>query len=235
MAKKTKTSAIILAAGSGSRSMSEEPKQFRELRGTPLFLHSAKTFLLCPAIEEIIIVLPDNMVERARELAEAEGIEKEIRYITGGKTRQESSYNGVMSSDIERGLVLIHDAARPFVSISLVGALITALQDYPAVNPVMANRDTIVEVDAGGFIKRIPPRERFLACQTPQGFHYGLIKEAHLHALKLDSKLENALDDCSLILNMGEDVWTVEGESQNIKITYPEDFKTAEAIHDSRL
>ncbi len=218
--------AIILASGNGSRF--GRPKQFALLGGLPVLIQTLQPFQQNPLITSIVIVTRKIDCRRVKELAFRHQLDKVIRVTPGGASRQESSRLGVNSCPPDSDFVLIHDGARPLVSAALLQRLITALHTYPAVNTVIDTADTIIELDAGNFIKNIPDRNRLRRCQTPQGFDYQLIKEAHEHAIR--QGLREITDDCGLVLAMGGRVFTVAGEETNIKITYEQDLQIAEKI-----
>ena len=162
-----------------------------------------------------------------------EKFSKVKKIISGGKTRQESSYKGVMSvNDVECN-VLIHDAARVFVSGKIIDACIEGLKNYNAVCTVVNSTDTVFEVDKAGKIINIPKRENLRCAQTPQCFKLSLIKKAHETALE---KKLTVTDDCGLVAyNSLADIYTVLGDSDNVKITYNEDFELAKLIYKKRL
>lgn len=231
MQENIRAAAIVLAAGSGARSPGTLPKQFRGLAGRPVFIHSAAAFASTPVIDEVVCVLPREHMRLGSDALAGAGLDGPASVTQGGATRQESARKGLAALGDGTELVLIHDAARPLVTRGLIERVVDALQTHAAVNPVVPSRDTVVETGAGGFITRIPPRGSFPLCQTPQGFHRNAIVRAHEHALRVESPVENALDDCMLVLNMGVPVYTVPGETTNMKITHPEDFELAEALY----
>ncbi len=218
--------AIILASGNGSRFGS--PKQFALLAGLPVLIQTLQPFQQNPLITSIVIVTRETDCRQVEELTASHHMDKVIRVTSGGASRQESSRLGVDSCPVDSDFVLIHDGARPLVSANLLQRLITALHTYPAVNTVINTADTIIELDADNFIKSIPDRSRLRRCQTPQGFAYRLIKEAHQYAIH--QGLREITDDCGLVLAMGGKVFTVAGEETNIKITYEQDLQIAEGL-----
>ncbi|MFW8601729.1 2-C-methyl-D-erythritol 4-phosphate cytidylyltransferase [Desulfobacterota bacterium M19] len=218
--------AIILASGNGSRF--GRPKQFALLGGLPVLIRTLQPFQQNKLITSIIIVTRKTDCRQVEELTVRHHMDKVIMVVPGGDSRQESSRLGVDSCPTNSDFVLIHDGARPLVSTALLQRLITALLTCPAVNTVIDTADTIIELDAGNFIKSIPERSRLRRCQTPQGFDYQLIKEAHEHAIR--QGLRGITDDCGLVLAMGGKVFTVAGEESNIKITYEQDLQLAEKI-----
>lgn len=225
---KNKIKAIILASGSGTRFSGESPKQFQELDGAPLIVHTLKPFYLHHQIDEIIVIVFENFIENTRDWINRHGIKKVSKIETGGKQRQESSSVGLEHCGQDTGFVLIHDAVRPFVSLTLLDELIEKVKKYGAVVPTIPPTDTIIEVNELGFIEKIPNRETLKCVQTPQAFKYEIIKCAHEHAVR--EGIKNVTDDCSLVSRLGHPIYTIKGDEKNIKITFPQDLEIADAI-----
>lgn len=207
--------AIILMAGTGHRFGGPTPKQFQELAGEKIYLHTLKKFLDSRLFDEIILVChPEWMVE-------TEG----VKVVMGGATRQESSYLGLLACHPSTKYVVIHDAVRPFVSLEILKENVKHVKEHEAVNTCIPALDTIVHSFNGQTINEIPPRSQYWRGQTPQSFAYELILEAHQKTEKKD-----ASDDCALILEMGYDVFMVRGSEENIKITTEVDLLLAESL-----
>ena len=226
-----KVKAVILASGSGSRINTGIPKQFLELSGTPLIIHTLKPFEKNDNIHELIIVTLADYVDKTWEIVRRYRLAKVKKIIPGGKTRQESSKNGIDACGVGTMLVLIHDAVRPFIKNSFLNRLIKALDKYDAVVPVIRSADTIIETDREGFIVKIPSRSNLWRVQTPQAFRYHLIKLAHAKAF--EDGIRNSTDDSSLVLRIGQPVHTIKGDEKNIKITFPMDFEIAGKLFES--
>ena len=226
-----KNVAIILASGTGERSGLSLPKQFFEIDGKTMLEIVVATFNGHSGIDEIIVVVNEDFVELTKSLLSA--FPKVKKIIKGGTIRQESSYNGVMAIDDVECNVLIHDAARVFVSKKVITACIESLNEYDAVCAVVNSTDTVFVVDAKGKIVNIPQRENLRCAQTPQCFKLSLIRKAHELALK--GKIF-VTDDCGLVYKNGlGEIYTVEGDLDNLKITYGEDFELAKQIYKKRL
>ena len=148
--------------------------------------------------------------------------------VAGGATRQESSRISVERFGGDTDYVLIHDAARPFVTTSLLDNITKLVKKYGAVAPTISPSHTIIEVNKLGFMEKIPNRENLKRVQTPRAFKYEIIKSAHEQAV--NKSIKHATDDCSLVLRLGQPVFTIKGNEKNIKITFPDDFKIADAI-----
>jgi 2-C-methyl-D-erythritol 4-phosphate cytidylyltransferase len=225
---KRKIKALILASGSGSRINREIPKQFLELSGSPLIIHTLKPFEKCRNIDELIIVTLSDYIDKTWEFVNRYRLTKVKKIIPGGKTRQESSRYGIDACGDDTKFVLIHDAVRPFITNNLLNRLLKALDQHDAVVPVIPSTDTIIGTDRKGFIINIPNRSKLWRVQTPQAFEYQLIKEAHIIAL--NGGINNSTDDSALLLRIGHPVFTLKGDEKNIKITLPIDFYIANKI-----
>jgi len=224
----SKITAIILASGSGTRFNDSQPKQFAKLAGLPVLVHTLKIFESSRQVTGIVVVTQEEYVEQIWKLADQNGLGKVVKVVVGGATRQESSYIGISCCDPDTDYILIHDSVRPFVTVRIIADLVAAVIDHKAVDTVIPSADTIVEVDQDGYISSIPDRARLRRGQTPQAFSLNLILSSHRRAMA--DGLENATDDCSLVLRLGHKVYVVNGDEQNIKITYPLDLHIADKL-----
>lgn len=210
------TAVIIVAAGRGSRASGDRPKQWRDLGGKPVLAHSVAAFA---GVGRIVLVLhPDDM---------ALGLEQfggHVVLVAGGESRNTSVRNALEVLDPEVfSTVLIHDGARPLVSPALIARVRAALIDGPAAAPAVAVTDALW-TGKDGRVTGLRPRDGLFRAQTPQGFHLTPILAAH-RAFPGEAK-----DDVEIALAAGLDVAIVEGEDDNIKITWPGDFTRAERI-----
>jgi len=215
-----RVSAIILAAGRGTRIGADRNKVFLKIASRPLLSYTIGAFVGCEQINEIILVVAPGEEKAASSLVV--GIEKEIRIVYGGARRQDSSYAGVRAARGE--IVLIHDAARPFVSNDLIARLIEATYKHGACVPALPVVDTIRQGMLDHPLEADTVRSRLLRMQTPQGFNRDLIMEA------LSESDADVTDDAAAVLARGEPVWTIAGEETNIKVTTKEDLLIAEMI-----
>jgi 2-C-methyl-D-erythritol 4-phosphate cytidylyltransferase len=206
--------AILLMAGNGRRMGNSIPKQFHEIQEKKIYLHTLQALEESRLFDQIILVCHSDWIDCVKE--EATG----MKIIAGGATRQESSYRGILACETD--YVLIHDAVRPFVSSQILKENVETVKKYRAVDTCIASADTIVVSQDGEYIDDIPPRAHYLRGQTPQTFAVPLILEAHQRTLKTD-----ASDDCSLVLDMGHDVYIVKGSEENFKITTEFDLQLA--------
>jgi 2-C-methyl-D-erythritol 4-phosphate cytidylyltransferase / 2-C-methyl-D-erythritol 2,4-cyclodiphosphate synthase len=219
-----KTAALIVAAGKGSRAGAADlPKQYRLLQGRPVLRHSLDTFLAHEAIDNVLVVIARG--DGALYNAAAPQHSRLLPAILGGETRQESVRNGLAALARARlDRVLIHDAARPFVSAELITRVIAGLDDAEAVLPGHAIVDTLKSVE-GGEVMTTVPREGLFAAETPQGFRFAAIFAAHEAAA--GERLEFT-DDAAIAELAGIAVRTIEGEPANIKLTTAADIVAAE-------
>jgi 2-C-methyl-D-erythritol 4-phosphate cytidylyltransferase len=224
-----KNLAIILAGGTGERLPGPLPKQFRAVAGRPLLGICLERFQEHPGIDAIVLVCPADRLPLAEKTVEDGRFTKVMNILAGGKTRQESSSIGVVAAPAGTVNVLLHDAARALVPAAVIARVLEALASAGAVMPVVAASDTIVRVDEAGAVTAVLDRGKLRGAQTPQGFKLEIIRLAH--EMARTEGYSDASDDCSLVVRYGlVPVITVEGDPQNIKITYPFDLVLAEAI-----
>ncbi|WP_227938953.1 2-C-methyl-D-erythritol 4-phosphate cytidylyltransferase [Alkalihalobacillus deserti] len=218
-------SVVIPAAGQGKRMKAGKNKQFLELRGEPLIIHTLRLFEQDPLCETIVLVANREECQTMRELATAHQLKKVKAIIEGGKERQDSVKNGIDSLRNEQ-IVLIHDGARPFITYDVIHKLVQKASQLGAAIAAVPVKDTIKRVKEG-VVMDTQNREELWSVQTPQAFKWSLIKEAHERAQK---KQMLGTDDASLVEWIGHTVAIVEGDYQNIKLTTPDDLLFAEAI-----
>jgi len=222
--------AIVLAAGSGSRLASAGigvRKQFLEYEGAPLFWRSLATLSRLPEMAGLVAVFPPEASGAAEDalkgLLARSPLGLPCRTALGGARRQDSVAAGLAALPREASAVLVHDAARPFLTPDLAARLADALAGGArAVIPGLAVADTIKAVDADGIVVATPERASLRAVQTPQGFDLALLRAAHARAA---SEGWEATDDAMLVERLGEPVLVIGGEPGNVKITNPEDLR----------
>ena len=223
------TAALIVAAGAGVRAGGGVPKQYREIAGRAVVRRAAEAFLSHPRIDLVQVVIgADHGPLFAAAVA---GLSMPMP-VTGGASRQESVRNGLEAlARRERGaprIVLIHDAARPFVRPALIDRLLDELGMHEGVIPGLEVTDTIKVVDEADIVVETPPRERLRAVQTPQVFHLAPILAAHRQAA--EEGLTELTDDAAVAERAGFEVAVVAGDPLNRKITRAEDFAWAEEV-----
>ena len=225
-----KTTAIILAAGKGSRMHSKIEKQFMELGGYPVIYYALKTFEESP-VDAIILVTGKNSVEYCRhEIVEKYHFTKVESVVEGGENRYDSVYNGLRACS-ETDYVMIHDGARPFVTQDMIVRSIRTLAEYKACTVGMPVKDTIKIVNENQIGMATPARECLWQIQTPQAFRFELIYRAYEKIFAPGADCSHITDDAMVVELMTDTkVKFVEGSYSNIKVTTPEDMVIAEAL-----
>ncbi len=219
--------AIIAAAGQGTRMGGKRAKQFLELAGTPIILHTLRRFEQCEVIQEIILVLPAADTSGFLGLAQKAGLRKLAKIVPGGATRAESVWRGLQAvrpATVE--VVAIHDGVRPFVTEEEIKETVRSAETNGAAILVAPVTETIKEV-ADGSIGKTLRRSDLRRALTPQCFRYDLLRRAYDQVDLSDPELT---DDSLLVERLGIKVATVEGSVRNIKITNAEDLGMAETL-----
>ena len=231
-----KVFAILPAAGLGTRMSApgkkgQPSKQFFEISGTPILVHTLRVFAANPLISHIVIALRRNEMERVARLLEAEKLSGKVEITEGGEHRQDSVARALACIEAAPDdIVLVHDAVRPFVDDEIIGNVVREVEKRGAAIAGLPAVDTIKQVERaaeGAIITSTIPRERIVQAQTPQGFRYELIRRA------FDSAIADGFtgtDEASLVERIGESVWVVMGSARNIKITTPADMELAEFL-----
>jgi 2-C-methyl-D-erythritol 4-phosphate cytidylyltransferase len=235
---------IIPAAGLGTRmapmpvgakgKQKETPpsKQFTELGGTPILIHTLRKFALVDAVSEIQVALRESEIAGFRARLQSDGkdvLKKKVELVIGGEHRQQSVANALNAvAAAADDIVLVHDAVRPFVTSAIIQEVIEAAQKYGAAIAGLPAVDTVKQVERtaeGALVKATIPRAGIVMAQTPQGFRYGVIKRAFDEAAA-DGFF--GTDEASLVERSGHNVAVVMGSPRNIKITAPADMELAE-------
>jgi len=222
---KHKVCGIILAGGAGKRMKTKQAKQFLEIAGKPIIMHTLELFDENVSISDIVIVCRKTDIKHLRKLINAAKLKKIHKIVAGGKTRQASSFIGVQNAPCGTKFVLIHDAVRPFADKVIIEKVLSAAKKYNAAGPAIQTEDTFV-LETKGFIHGIIDRKNIKRIQTPQAFKYTEILSAHKYA-KVNG-ITSITDDCGLILQMGGEIKLTPGSSSNIKITTRKDLVFAE-------
>jgi len=226
----TGITAILPAAGMGTRMGGETPKQFLELEGAPILLHTLRRLASVDAITEIVLATRADEIQRMQERFRQEKFRQPVHVVKGGATRQESVAAALLHVSDETELVVVHDAVRPFVTREQVSRVIeearkcgAAILGIPAMDTVKEVKRASLPEDVALIIGTIP-RERVVLAQTPQVFRTKLLKEAIARAIADEV---NASDEAGLVERLGYDVHVVHGSERNIKITKPSDMELA--------
>lgn len=225
---------IIPAAGLGSRmagsATGKAPaKQFTELNGVPVLIHTLRKFAEAPGVTEIVIAMRKSEADNFAPRLQQENFAKPVRIVEGGEHRQESVSNALQAiSAAPEDLVLVHDAVRPFVDREIIANVIDAAAKHGAAIAAVPAVDTIKQVDRtaeGAVVNATIPREHIVQVQTPQGFRFHVLKQAFDEAAR-DGFV--GTDEASVVERMGHEVAVVMGSPKNIKITTPADLELAE-------
>ena len=219
-----KVSAIILAAGSGSRF--GEKKQFKELNGKPIWFYSLNTFIQSESVDELILVIPNDSLETLKQSQVFTSLNKtnNIKLVSGGESRNDSVFNGLKVVKKAIDIVCIHDAARPFIKASYIKHSVEACSEFDGAIIAIPSADTVKKVDKQ-IIKNTIDRESLWMAQTPQTFK----KDKLLYAIKNSSHL-NITDESMLMEEANFKIKLIEGEQSNFKITNEIDWELAKVM-----
>ncbi len=209
---------ILAAAGSGARFGAPEPKQFLPWEGTPLFVRALRAFE--PYCQQAVVLVPAGWEAKAHALVHDCPFAAKVTIHPGGEHRQESVKRGLEQLATGVDLVLVHDAARPFVSARLIESVIEGTRLHSACIPGLPVADTVKEVQSG-FIRRTLDRTRLVLVQTPQGFRKDLLESAFDRAIK---EAYRGTDEAVLVERLGVRIFVVPGEPKNRKITWKTDL-----------
>ena len=223
-------SAVIVAAGSSTRMNSAVSKQLMKIGGRAVLQHTVSAFCKSDAVDEIVIVCPENDIAAFKELLKGSEIVLPIVFTVGGSTRQQSVRNGVNAVNPDCDVIAIHDGARPLVKPDDIVKTVLDALNFGAATLAVPAKDTIKMVENGTVVST-PPREKLFLIQTPQVFN----KHAYIEAFeKAEREGLDLTDDCQLIEAAGGTVHITLGDYSNIKITTPDDIIIAEALLNKR-
>ena len=226
---------LIFAGGAGRRMNSRsKPKQFLKLYGKEIIIHTLENFQNHPEVDNIVVVCIKGWINYLQKLLAQYDMDKVRLIVAGGKTGQESIYNGLCAlSDFapEDSIVLVHDGVRPFITDSLISECIKSVKKFGSAITVTPAIETIVELD-GKKIQTVTDRSKCYHAKAPQCFYLGELLDAHEKAIA-DGNI-NMIDSASLMKHYGHDLYVVAGNAENIKITTPADFYTFRALYDAR-
>ena len=220
-------SAIIVAAGKGTRMGTVGDKLFLELNGCPIVAHTWRRFEEAECIDEIVMVVREGMQATFGELGKTQGFRKKVTLVVGGKERQDSVWNGLEALAPGTEIVAIQDAARPCTSETVIAATIAAARETGAAVAAQAVTDTIKESHDGKLIERTLDRSQLWAVQTPQTFRVEVIRRALSEVRKKGLLVTDDTAACELI---GQPVRLVVSAEPNPKVTRPEDLPCVEAL-----
>lgn len=222
--------AIIPAAGSGTRLRGAIPKQFIEIAGAPILIHTIRRFDVCPEIDAICVALPEERLFDFQSAAGRFHLGKPLRLVRGGEERSQSILNALEAiGDLDPEIVAIHDAVRPFVTSDQISEVVKRAREIGAAILALPASDTIKEVRDGLIVRTLDRRHIFRA-QTPQAFRYDLLLRANLEASRAALAPETVTDDALLVERLGVPIAVVPGAECNLKITTREDLLLAEKL-----
>ena len=221
--------AILPAAGLGTRMAGPQPKQFLELDGVPILIHSLRAFAAAPRVTAMFVAVRKPEMERVEAQVAEYGFGGRVHVVEGGEKRQESVAHALEALPAEpEDIVLVHDAVRPLIDAATIERTIDAVAEFGAAIVGMPATDTIKQVERtahGALVTATIPREFVVQAQTPQGFRYGLLQRAFAEA-NADGFV--GTDEASLAERAGIPVAVVHGSQVNLKITQPGDLALAE-------
>ncbi len=220
--------AIVAAGGRGLRLGAGQPKQFLEIGGRSILELSVAALAASDRINEIVVAVPEDHLSAVSNAWRRSS--KPVRFVAGGTRRQDSVANAFATSSRDADVIVIHDAARPFVSPGVIARTIDAAQAHGAAIAAIPVRDTVKQAgdpdrDGSRPIRATIPRDTVFLAQTPQAFQRGVLARALKEGASID-----ATDEAMLVERLGLPVYVVEGDARNIKITTPDDLATARAI-----
>lgn len=234
MYKNNYVTAIILAAGIGKRMNFDIPKQYILLSNETILKRTIRNVLKSEYIDECILVVRKEDIKKAKEIIQdinrnnIRNNDFKIKYVIGGKERQDSAYSGIKSVSDNTDIILVHDGVRPFIKKEIIEDAIKSVEITGSVATAVKVKDTIKYTKGGGkIVESTPKRENLRAIQTPQVFKKDILKKAYDIAY---NEKYYSTDDASLVEYAGGDVYLIEGDYSNIKITTKEDLILANAI-----
>lgn len=231
-------SALIFAGGTGSRmKTTTKPKQFLELHGKPIIIHTIEHFEKHPQVDQIVVVCIDGWHDYLRELLIKFHIKKVVSIVSGGKTGQMSIFNGLdalrqISEHTSEDMVLIHDGVRPLIDEDIITRNISSVKENGNAITAKPVIETVVQVDDNNQITNVVDRDSCQTAVAPQSFYLNDILDCHLKAQS--EGLYDMTDSSTLMGYYGKKLFTVMGGPENIKITTPSDFYIFRAIYEAR-
>lgn len=231
--------AVIFAGGVGSRMHTKtKPKQFLDIHGKPIIVHTIENFQEHPEIDAITIACVKEWIPYLKELVKHYNLSKVKRIVPGGHNGQESIYHGLKAAeevcDGEKSIVLIHDGVRPLINAKLISNNINSVKKHGSAITSVQVKETVLVVNNENErkIDEIPDRSMTRLARAPQSFWLDEILAAHEKA-RAEGKLD-FIDSCSLMTYFGKTLYLVDGPLENIKITTPDDFYTMRALLDAK-
>lgn len=219
--------AIIPAGGAGTRMGRSRPKQYLELAGEPILIHTLRAFARAEAVDGIVVVVPEEWLLQTKKLVAASGLPKIMKIVAGGVRRQDSVACGLAEVPSGTNFVLVHDGARPLVAPTLISRCLDAAQEHGAAMAALPVTDTLKLVGAGRVIETTVDRSLLYGAQTPQVMRASVLRRAFQAAEEAGF---TGTDEASFLEGIGEKMVVVDGDEENIKVTRPGDLLLAETI-----
>ena len=228
---------VIFAGGVGKRMNSRvKPKQFINVYGKPIIIHTLELFDNHEEIDAIAVACLEDWIPYLEELLEKFNIKKVKKIVPGGASGQESIYNGLKAAEEiaggEKSIVLIHDGVRPLIHAKTISDNIASVQEHGSAITSVTVKETVLVVSKDNSIDSVPKREDTRLARAPQSFYLDEIIGAHRKAIA-ENKLD-FIDSCSMMQYYGRKLYLIEGPQENIKITTPDDFYTMRALLDAK-
>ena len=225
--------AIIFAGGSGVRMGAGIPKQFLEINGKPVIIHTLQLFQYHDEIDKIYLSVLEDYIPYMKELVDEYRLTKVVSIIPGGETAQDSIYNALKKAESENAddsIVLIHDGVRPFISYEVISNNIAGVKKHGNAITCTACYETIMISKDGKQVDTVPYRKETFAAQAPQSFYLKDIIAAHDYVRALPTRYDNMVDACTIVRTQGITAHMVEGNRGNIKVTTPADVYMFRAL-----
>jgi len=220
--------AIVVAGGKGVRFGGDRPKQFLEVNGSPIIIHTLRQFERCREIGSVVVVLPAEETAGFQSLIEKFALQKVTRIVAGGATRAQSVKTGLATIE-EAEVVAVHDGVRPLVTPDEIDSVVKAAGESGAAILVAGLADTIKDVRSNRVVNTLP-RVNLRRALTPQCFRLDVLRRAYQQLEQLEGAAIEVTDDSFLVERLGIEVVAIEGSARNIKITKEEDLRIAETI-----
>lgn len=220
-----KTQAILAIAGFGTRLKASEPKALLSICNKPIFVYSLEVFENSDLIDSVVIVTQEGFIDQFKDIIKKYGIKKVKKIVAGGDTRFESVNNGLQNIDEGTDIVVVHDGARPMITVGIVDRSIELTKEHGAVIVAVEVKPTIKRVSDDLFVEETLNRNELWEVQTPQVFKKDILIKAHAQKIT-----DAPTDDASLVEQIGVRVKILKGDYRNIKVTTKEDIIIAEAF-----
>ena len=228
---------VIFAGGVGKRMNSRvKPKQFINVYGKPIIIHTLEIFENHEEIDAIVVACLESWIPYLEELLQKYNIHKVVKVVPGGASGQESIYNGLVAAEEaaagERSIVLIHDGVRPLINAKTISDNIASVKEHGSAITSVKVKETVLVVSEDNSIDSVPKREDTRLARAPQSFYLDEILAAHRRSM--EEQLPGFIDSCSLMQYYGKKLYLIEGPQENIKITTPDDFYTMRSLLDAK-